>query len=266
MNSLRGIITALIIAILCFGSAAAEDIYHVVGRGDTIFSISRTYKVSQEELMRVNSISDASKLQVGMRLRIPGGSPAPEAQYSEHVVVRNDTLFGIARANGITLQELLNLNGFSSNHVIKVGDKIRIPASSTRTAQVLTTPPALSGDSSGVDPSVRWPVKAKSVSYMTGKLYCVLVEGERSESVRSLTHGIVRSAQPFQGYGKLAIVEVSGGYLYVYGGCESLSVKEGDEIGPGTELGKLGVSDKPLLFFMVYRNNVPIDPAKAPRA
>jgi septal ring factor EnvC (AmiA/AmiB activator) len=67
----------------------------------------------------------------------------------------------------------------------------------------------------------------------------------------------------------VAIVQVTGGYLYVYGGCESLSVKEGDRIGPGTELGKLGidaVSEKPQLFFMVYRSNTPIDPAKAPRA
>jgi murein DD-endopeptidase MepM/ murein hydrolase activator NlpD len=46
-------------------------------------------------------------------------------------------------------------------------------------------------------------------------------------------------------------------------------VKEGDRIGPGTELGKLGidaVSEKPQLFFLVYRGNVPTDPAKAPRA
>jgi septal ring factor EnvC (AmiA/AmiB activator) len=104
---------------------------------------------------------------------------------------------------------------------------------------------------------------------MTGKLYGVVLLGERSEVVRSLTQGTVVSAGPYRGFGKVAIVQMTGGYLYVYGGCETLSVKEGDRVAPGTELGKLGidgVSSKPQLFFLVYRSNSPIDPAKAPRA
>jgi septal ring factor EnvC (AmiA/AmiB activator) len=104
---------------------------------------------------------------------------------------------------------------------------------------------------------------------MTGKLSGVVVTGEKSEPVTSLTQGTVVSAGPYRGFGRVAIVQVTGGYLYVYGGCESLTVKEGDRVSPGTELGKLGidaVSEKPQLFFMVYRNNAPIDPSKAPRA
>jgi septal ring factor EnvC (AmiA/AmiB activator) len=120
-----------------------------------------------------------------------------------------------------------------------------------------------------VDASVLWPVKAKELMYMTGKLYGVVLLGERSEAVKSLTQGTVVSAGPYRGFGKVAIVRMAGGYLYVYGGCESLSVKEGDRVTPGTELGKLGidgVSSKPQLFFLVYQSNTPIDPAKAPRA
>jgi septal ring factor EnvC (AmiA/AmiB activator) len=104
---------------------------------------------------------------------------------------------------------------------------------------------------------------------MTGKLYGVVLLGERSEPVRSLMGGTVVSAGPYRGFGRVAIVEVTGGYTYIYGGCESLSVREGDRIAPGAELGRLGldtVSERPQLFFMVYRSAIPIDPAKAPRA
>jgi septal ring factor EnvC (AmiA/AmiB activator) len=104
---------------------------------------------------------------------------------------------------------------------------------------------------------------------MTGKLSGVVITGVRAESVKSLTWGTVLSAGPYRGFGRVVIVQVDGGYLYVYGGCENLSVKEGDRVSPGLELGKLGVdvvTNKPQLFFMVYRSNVPIDPAKAPRA
>jgi septal ring factor EnvC (AmiA/AmiB activator) len=67
----------------------------------------------------------------------------------------------------------------------------------------------------------------------------------------------------------VAIVQTAGGYLYVYGGCETLSVKEGDKIVSGAELGRLGIdtkSAKSQLFFFVYRGNTPVDPTKAPRA
>jgi septal ring factor EnvC (AmiA/AmiB activator) len=119
-----------------------------------------------------------------------------------------------------------------------------------------------------LDNSVRWPVNPKELAYMQGKLNGVLLQGERYEPVKSLTQGTVVSAGPYRGFGRIAIVQAAGGYLYVYGGCESLSVKEGDAVTPGTELGKLGidaVSERPQLFFMVYRNNVPVDPATAPR-
>ena len=264
----------------------------MVEKGETVYSISRSYSVSPEELMKYNNISDASKLQIGKRLRIPstafprpqtsqtstasGVSASPAAvSYAEHRVVRNDTLYSIARSRGMSLQELLTINGFSQNHVIKIGDRIKVPAASTvqtavqpRTNPLPETSPRPTSARNG-DTSLRWPVRAKAVAYMTGKLYGVMVHGERSEPVKSLTQGTVISAGPYRGFGRVAIVQVSGGYLYVYGGCESLSVKEGDRIGPGTELGKLGidaVSEKPQLFFMVYRSNTPVDPAKAPRA
>ena len=303
MNYLRGTISLVLLgALLSSGTLparlAAEDAIHVVAKGETVYSISRSYRVSPEELMRYNSITDASKLQAGRELRIPpsafsgtvtagaGKAPAPakststaQTAYTEYRVVKNDTLYSIARTHGVSLESLRNINRFSASYVLKEGDRIKIPAAAgagTAAAAPAASPPVKTSQPEvrqttpkTVDNALRWPVTPKSVAYMTGKLYGVVVQGERSEAVRSLTQGTVISAGPYRGFGRVAIVQVSGGYLYVYGGCESLSVKEGDRIGPGAELGKLGidaVSEKPQLFFMVYRNNSPMDPAKAPRA
>jgi septal ring factor EnvC (AmiA/AmiB activator) len=95
----------------------------------------------------------------------------------------------------------------------------------------------------------------------------VLVSGKESESIKSLTRGTVVYASPWRGYGNVAVVE-TGGYRYLYGSCETLSVRKGDSIEPGTELGKLGIypaSGKPDLVFIVSQNGSPVDPAKAPR-
>jgi lipoprotein NlpD len=276
------------------GTLAAEELIHVVGKGDTIFSLSRFYHVTADELMKANGISDPSKLIVGKKLIIPvpaDGTVLPgqnsniTASVTEspqmfviYKAVKGDTLFSIARGNGITLQKLQEINGFSSDHVLKIGDAIKVPKKGSSFGTQGISPAA---NTAVIKPStvnktvapagiyaLRWPVTPKDISYMTGQMG-VVVEGEKLESVRSLTQGNVVSAGPWRKFGRVVIVETSGGYYYMYGGCETITVNVGDRIMPGMELGKLGinaVSVKPQLFFMVFRNDNPMDPALAPRA
>ena len=278
MNYLYRFILFLVIACtLSSGALAAEDLVHVVGRGETIYSLSRLYSVTAEELMRVNGISDPSRLQAGRRLIIPVSNdmsanvlPAASAQtLVDYRAVRGDTLFSIARRNGITLQRLLEINRFSSNHVLRVGDVIKVPGSGApaTAANPVTANTAARPAPSGIY-ALRWPITPKGITYMTDQMG-VVVEGEQFESVRSLTQGNVVSAGPWRKFGRVVIVETAGGYYYMYGGCETITVSVGDRITPGMELGRLGinaVSERPQLFFMVFRNDTPMDPALAPRA
>jgi murein DD-endopeptidase MepM/ murein hydrolase activator NlpD len=306
----------LTLALVTAGGFAQETI-HIIQKGETLYSIARNYGADIQGILSLNGIQDPGKIQAGQRIKIPGGGKgagqgavSSGAAYTEYRVVRGDSLFGIARKHGVTLQELRAINGLREDYVLKAGDRLKIP-------QRGGTPPVLAADApakaapagtasgggriesavsgggtagsntglpaaggTGIQPAARqttpavsggqtvWPVRVKELAYMTGKLYGVAILGERSESVKSLSQGTVISAGPYRGFGKVAIVQMTGGYLYVYGGCESLSVKEGDRVAPGTELGRLGldgVTSKPQLFLMVYKNNVPIDPAKAPR-
>jgi lipoprotein NlpD len=287
------LLVLILMSIPISGMLAAEELIHVVGKGDTIFSLSRFYHVSADELMKANGISDPSKLSVGKKLIIPvpaDGSSLPgqnsgsktsvtenPQMFAIYKAVKGDTLFSIARSNGITLQKLQEINGFSSNHVLKIGDAVKVPKKSSSFG---TQGPAPAANTAVIKPSaanktapvgiygLRWPVMPKDISYMTGQMG-VVVEGEKLESVRSLTQGNVVSAGPWRKFGRVVIVETSGGYYYMYGGCETITVNVGDRITPGMELGKLGinaVSVKPQLFFMVFRNDNPMDPALAPRA
>jgi murein DD-endopeptidase MepM/ murein hydrolase activator NlpD len=286
MNPKKHAVWAALFLVTVIFPVFSEERIHILQKGETIYSVARSYGASPSAVLALNGLSeaDAKTVQTGYRLRIPSASgSAAQAgnSYGEYRVSRGDTLYSIARRYGISVTELLDMNGFSQNYMIKDGERIRVPSTGT------VVPPASSGiaSTSGsvpdsgktqgtgnpvrVDPSLRWPVRAKDVSYLTGKLYGVVVTGERSEPVKSLIQGTVVHAGPYRGFGRVAIVQVTGGYFYVYGGCESLSVKEGDRVAPGAELGKLGIdakTEKPQLFFLVYRSNNPIDPAKAPRA
>jgi len=283
---------------------SSKDLVHIVAKGETVYSISRQYNVSQETLMRLNSISDPSKLFEGMRLVIPSAAdslPAP-AIYYEHTVMPNETLYSIARSEGVLFQALCDINKFPKNYMVKAGEKIKIPKPAPAQplvpapAPVIVQPPAQSPLAPTVAPqsnnspvlimpswaslerpanakpipkntAIRWPVSAKEIYYMNGNIGA-LVSGEESESVKSLTKGTVVHASPWRGYGNVAIIESDGGYRYLYGACKTLSVRKGDAIEPGTELGKLGIypaSGKPELVFIVSQNGSPVDPVKAPR-
>jgi murein DD-endopeptidase MepM/ murein hydrolase activator NlpD len=286
----------ILAGVLNSGALTADELIHVVGKGDTIYSLSRFYHVTADELMRANGISDPSKISVGKKLIIPvsaNGSVLPGTMESVPVsavnntqtlvnykAIRGDTLYSIARNNNITLQKLQEINGFSSNHVLKVGDVIKVPGNgASSTAKTITNTasvkPSASNKTTTASKTVaagiyalRWPITPKDISYMTGQMG-VVVEGEQLESVKSLTQGNVVSAGPWRKFGRVVIVETQGGYYYMYGGCETITVNVGDRITPGMELGKLGinaVSVKPQLFFMVFRNDNPMDPALAPRA
>jgi len=285
----------VLVGVLYSGALAADELIHVVGKGDTIYSLSRFYHVSAEELMRANGISDPSKISVGKKLIIPvsgDGSALPGSAVNvpvavasntmtlvKYKAVKGDTLYSIARSNNISLQKLLEINDFSSGHVLKVGDVIKVPGKVSTEAQITITNTASVKPAVSAKPTpqtkpaagiyaLRWPVTPKDISYMTGQMG-VVVEGEQLESVKSLTQGNVVSAGPWRKFGRVVIVETQGGYYYMYGGCETITVNVGDRITPGMELGKLGVnavSVKPQLFFMVFRNDNPMDPALAPRA
>ena len=256
-----------LVGILFSGVLTAEDLIHVVGQGETIYSISRFYSVSSDDLMKANKIDDPSRLQSGRRLVIPttdasvlpASGPVISQTLINYRVVRGDTLYSIARNNGISLQNLLDINGFSANHALKAGDVVKVPGTPAQ--------PAHTASGGGLY-ALRWPVMPKVITYMTGQMG-VVVEGEQLESVKSLTQGNVVSAGPWRKYGRVVIVETAGGYYYMYGGLETLSINVGDRITPGTEVGKLGmnsVAQKPHLYFMVFRSDAPIDPALAPRA
>jgi murein DD-endopeptidase MepM/ murein hydrolase activator NlpD len=258
-------------------SVSTEEAVHIVQRGETAYSIARRYGVDASEMLSLNGISDPRTLQAGRRLRIPGtpsaaavqnsGQPDAGTGFIEHRVERGETLYGIARRYEIGLESLRAVNNLSGTSVLREGAVLRIPAPAAPAPEKQEETVRQTVQRT-VDQSIRWPVSAREISYMTSKLYGVVLMGERAEPVKSLTQGTVVSAGPYRGFGRVAIIQRTGGYLYVYGGCESLTVKEGDRVNPGTELGRLGVDAltlKPQLFFLVYQNNSPIDPAKAPR-
>ncbi|MEO0606338.1 MAG: LysM peptidoglycan-binding domain-containing protein, partial [Myxococcota bacterium] len=101
---------------------------HTVRRGETLGGIATRYGVSLNEVMALNDIKNAWKIEVGQPLRLPVGArakPRPRmARY--HTVRRGETLSHIARKYRVSVKGLMRLNGLSDPGLIRVGQRLRL--------------------------------------------------------------------------------------------------------------------------------------------
>ncbi len=97
---------------------------HTVKRGHTLFSISRAYKVSQQEIRKINHLSSSSAIKKGQVLYIP--VPTTTFSYLEHKVEPGHTLFSLSKRYKIPMEEIIKLNPTAAQG-LKVGQILKIP-------------------------------------------------------------------------------------------------------------------------------------------
>ncbi|WP_407400734.1 LysM peptidoglycan-binding domain-containing protein [Treponema sp.] len=122
------------VVFISMSALAFADITHKVESGDTYYSIARKYGVKVSEIYSANGLTENDTLKIGQALKIPGIDKAEKkaesnssVAYDTYVVQKDDTFYRIAKNNSITVDELLEINGYTKNEVLKVGKKIKIP-------------------------------------------------------------------------------------------------------------------------------------------
>lgn len=108
-------------------------IYHKLQAGETIYFLSRTYSVSENEIIQCNPGLDINKLPLGYEIAIPRKEFMNEKQTFAnqdtkayyHRVSKGETMASIARQYGLTVRELRKEN--KDSRFPQVGDYLRIP-------------------------------------------------------------------------------------------------------------------------------------------
>ena len=110
-------------------------ITHTVNKGQTLYSISKLYGTTIEEIVKMNPES-ASTLSVGQQLRIPrtvkeNSQKAIVNRDNDgriyHTIQSGETLYRLGKLYGITPQEICDANPGLSTYNFRVGETIRIP-------------------------------------------------------------------------------------------------------------------------------------------
>lgn len=267
---------------------------HVVGSGDTLWSISQRYTIRMQDIAAENNLHAPFRLAVGQRLKLP-----PPQLYQVH---QGDSLYRISRLFGITTSELVRLNRIDPPYVITPGQMLRLPSKTYRPETV--TPPATQGQNKVMLASasapqgskssvVRTPVTVKkpvrkaapprsSSKFMrpvsgsvlssygpkTNSLYNdgINIRAPRGTPVRAAENGvIVYAGNELAGSGNLVLVRHADSWVTAYAHLDKIAVQRGATIRRGQSLGTVGSTGsvaEPQLHFEIRRGVKAVNPAK----
>ncbi len=103
---------------------------HVVKKGETLYSISRAYQVTQKQIEEMNpAVRDGLKTDMSLRIPVVSGAyydPVP-GEYLLHRIGVNETAYSIARKYAVTADDIIRANPGLDIHALAIGENIRIP-------------------------------------------------------------------------------------------------------------------------------------------
>ena len=103
--------------------------YIRVNRGETLSGIAIKYNTSYQYLARINSIANPNLIYVGQELKVPvlADYNIHDTSHRLYIVRRGNTLTQIAREYGVTIENIVELNGIANPNLIYIGETLRIP-------------------------------------------------------------------------------------------------------------------------------------------
>ncbi len=115
---------------------------HVVRSGETVSHIAARYGVSVPSVLKANGLRTTSFIHPGDRLTVRAGTSSSSSKASRsakraagpstrgYTVRSGDTLSGIAARNGTTVSRIASASGIGTRSVLRVGQRLRLPAKS----------------------------------------------------------------------------------------------------------------------------------------
>lgn len=99
---------------------------HRVEWGETWLGLARRYGVRSDALAALNPEVDPERLRAGEVLLVPAPDTAAEAPGRTHTVAPGDSLWGVSRRYGVSMERLQEVNRLS-DHRLRIGQVLIIP-------------------------------------------------------------------------------------------------------------------------------------------
>lgn len=208
----------------------AEDSgFHIVLKGDTLYSIAFRYNLDYKRIASWNNIRSPYTIYPKQVLRLK----AP-----------------VTQSRGIREPETNN----------------QIPdVSKARQEKDKQTPVPVIAETKPSDTSIdwRWPTTGRLINLTSPTSQKgVNITGRRGQTILAAASGdVVYSGSGLLGYGKLIIIKHNDTFLSAYAHNDEILVKEGMRVSSGQKIATMGVDDtRPILHFEIRKQGKPVDP------
>jgi len=244
----------------------ARPQFHIVRKGDTLYSIALDYGLDYRELAQWNAVTGANVIGIGQQLRLSPPPPpaAPTAApLMSAPVVQGRPLEGSPIPGG---------DGSIKSQPLAV----RAPYSDQTYAQMATLKPevsprvepqAPSGPGGEENVAWGWPASGKVVGTFSDSANQrgIRIAGKLGQPVHASAAGrVIFSGTGIRGFGKLIVIKHNNTFLSVYAHNSELLVKEGQNVAKGQKIAEMGSTDTDAvrLHFEIRRLGKPVDPMK----
>lgn len=160
---------------------------HKVQKGETLFTLSKLYGKSVDELREMNNLKD-SKIFLGQEIivekpveiaqQVPVETPKPalaEKEATTYKVKKGETLSSIARKFDTTQDELISLNQLANNKIL-AGQDLKVVAQKTPTSTPASGDASVASRPAVVNEPVSHKVAAGESLYSISKLYNISID------------------------------------------------------------------------------------------
>lgn len=220
--------------------AKKEGVYHVVGKGETLYRISLAYKVPIAKILEANRLFSPSAIQVGRKLLIPGSK----------------TIRRVEPSVPLSPQEKTVLETSLENEEKSVVDEGSAEPGGEQ-------PPWF-----GKELDMIWPIQGRINSPFgprNKRLHAGIdIASPSYQEVRAAMDGeVILARTSRKGYGNVVVLRHDSGYTTIYGHMNVIIGKEGESVRQGQAVGGVGSTGKstgPHLHFEIRQDGRPLDP------
>ena len=222
-------------------ASGMEPTQHRVARGETAFSIARSYNVSAKALADWNGLGPDLAVREGQYLMIPTPSGAPPEKVEE-----------VATAPG---------NGSPtptppSAKAPLPDEKVKPAAEATKEAPVADMASQRTSGS-----KFAMPVAGKIIrSYAKGKNDGIDISAAPGTAVKAAAEGTVAAVTKDTTGTPIVVVRHADGILTVYAGVDGLKVGKGDKVAKGQSIAAVRAGDPAFVHFEVRKGVDSLDP------
>jgi len=202
-------------------------------------------------------------------------APAPMPAGGLATVMPGDTVYAVSRRTGVTVRDLIELNGLEPPFKVVPGQTLALSADSSPLQATPDRAQPVQASISSLKPPSRtgtrfsWPLRGDIIEdfgprgpgqHNDG----INIRAAKGAPVRAAEAGVVvYTGNELKGLGNLLLLRHDGGWVTAYAHADKIAVKRGDVVKRGQVIAQAGSSGNvttPQLHFEVRRGTKPVNP------